>query len=68
MSSSVISEKGASISVTSGSLSPFAAASRKTFSSSAVARRTRSRTRPSEERSSKMTTRITLSPTIEMWR
>ena len=41
--------------------------SSKIFSSSAMALRTRRRTRPSEDRSSKITTRITRWATMEMW-
>src|SRR3982074_3334553 len=69
MSSYVISEKGDSNSSRTLAflLSDFSLISSKIRSSSAVARRTRRRTSPSEERSSKMTTRMTRCATMEMW-
>src|SRR5450830_1584142 len=68
MSSSVISAKGESKpDRLFFSISTFFRTSWKTFSSSPEAFRTRRRTSPSEDRSSKITTRMTRWPTIEMW-
>src|SRR4051794_3857219 len=67
MSSSVISEKGLAWIDPCAPLSPFCSITSKIFSSSTLARLTRRRTRPSEDRSSKMTTRMARLATMEMW-
>src|SRR5215210_1248269 len=67
ISSSVISEKGLAGPPGPAPLSLFWAMVSKIFSRSTLARLTRRRTRPSEDRSSKMTTRMARLATMEMW-